>query len=90
MGGQFSKSLDALLEELAGLAGRRQRDRSIQPTKWLLKWRTQISLCVARDIGRCILNALPKDVRNYRCSNLRSVGFSTADVMDESGQSSIP
>ena len=86
--GRFSKSLDALLEELAGLAGRRQRDRGIQPTKWLLKWRTQISLCVALHIGRCILDALPKDVRNYRCSSSRSTVFIAADGMDES--SSIP
>ena len=86
--GRFSKSLDALLEDLAGLAGRRQRDRGIQPTKWLLKWRKQISLCVALHIGRGILDALPKDVRNYRCSRSRSTIFTTADGMDE--DSSIP
>ena len=79
--GRFSKSLDALLEELAGLAGRRQRDRGVQPTKWLLKWRTQISLCVAVHIGRCILDALPNDVRNYRHQHL-SVPFSEADSWD--------
>ena len=81
--GRFSRSLDALLEDLAGLAGRRQRDRGIQPTKWLLKWRTQISLCVALHIGRCILDALPKNVRNYRCSSLRSTVFTAADATDD-------
>ena len=65
----------------AGLAGRRQRDRGVQPTKWLLKWRTQISLCVAVHIGRCILDALPNDVRNYRHQHL-SVPFSGADSWD--------
>ena len=79
--GRFSKSLDALLEELAGLAGRRLRDRGVQPTKWLLKWRTQMSLCVALHIGRCILDALPNDVRNYRHRSL-GVTFSAADSCD--------
>ena len=36
--GFLGKPLEALLEELAGLAGRRQRDKGMVPTKWLLKW----------------------------------------------------
>ena len=40
--GRFSETLDATLADLACLASRRQRDRGIQPTKWLDKWRAQI------------------------------------------------
>ena len=77
----MSKMFDAILAELAGLAGRRQRDRGMQPTKWLLKWRTQISLSVAMNVGRAILDALPNCDRNWRCGD---IAFSHADVLEAS------
>ena len=48
-----------MLEELAMLAGCRQRDRGLVPTRWFHKWMTQISLVVALHVGRAIRDAVP-------------------------------
>ena len=47
--GFLGTSLEALLEELVGLAGRKQRGRGMVPTKWLLKWRGNCSAFKPRD-----------------------------------------
>ena len=77
--GHTSRTLDAILVELAGLAGRRQRERGIQPTKWLQKWRTHISLVVAMHVGRAIVDALPSSERYWRCGG---VVYSVVDAFD--------
>ena len=77
--GHTSRTLDAILVELAGLAGRRQRGRGIQPTKWLQKWRTHVSLVVAMHLGRTIVDALPLSERYWRCGG---VIYSAADAFD--------
>ena len=59
--GYIGKSFEGLLEELQGLAGRRQRDKGMVPTKWLLKWRTQLSLAVVLHTSRAIIGAIPKE-----------------------------
>ena len=81
-GGYTSKTLDALLEELAGLAARRQRQRGVLPTRWLVKWRTQLSMAVARCIRRAIVESLPKVDRYWRFAGVAE-HFSRADVFDE-------
>ena len=64
--GYMGKHLTSLLRELAGLASRRHRERGIQPTRWLQKWRTQISMSIALHIGRAIIDAIPKSDRYSR------------------------
>ena len=79
------------MEELAGLARRRQRERSMALTKWLLTWRTQLSLAVALHTSRAILDALPKNRCDHKMFVGRStsyrfgdeVGFNDASEMDE-------
>ena len=61
--GFFGKSLDELLNTLAGLASRRQRDRGLVPTRWSPRWRTLISVHNALNIGRSLLEALPSDAK---------------------------
>ena len=60
----------------------------MQPRKWLLKWRTQISLSIAMHVGRAILDSLPNSDRNWRCGD---ICFSHADVLETSiGDRSSP
>ena len=61
--GRISLSFEALLRDLAALASRRQRERGMQPTKWIAKWQTQLSLSVTIHVGRCLLDALPNDIQ---------------------------
>ena len=58
-------NLDHLLADLAVLAAQRQRDRGCHPTRWLAKWRTQISLQLATTIGKALLAAVPANVRPW-------------------------
>ena len=64
--GHIGSEFDALLGDFAGLAGKKQRDRGIVPTKWLLKWRTHISIALALHVGRSILDAIPDFDRHRR------------------------
>ena len=61
--GHVDAKLDGLLADLAVLASQRQIDRGVQPTKWLSRWRTQISLQLAMSISKAILMAVPSHVR---------------------------
>ena len=42
--GRLDPLLDAVLGELAMLVGRKQIDRGLVPTNWLIKRRTQLSI----------------------------------------------
>ena len=59
--GRLGGVLDNLLLELHGLAQRRQRDRGISPTNWLLRWRTLISVHLAMGAGRAIFDSVSKE-----------------------------
>ena len=85
--GHTSRTFDDILIELAGLAGRRQRERGIQPTKWVQKWRTHISVVVAMYVGRAIFDALPAPEQHWRCLG---VAYSAADVLDVEETASSP
>ena len=61
--GYMDSRLDALLADLAVLAAGRQRERGLKPTRWLSRWRTQISVQMALHISRSILDAMPGHVR---------------------------
>ena len=60
--GFIDPGLDNLLAELAVLASRRQRDRGLVPTRWLSKWRTQISSQLALHVSKALLMSLPSGV----------------------------
>ena len=88
--GYVGKSFDGLLDELQGLAGRRQRDKGMVPTKWLLKWRTQLSLAVALHTSRAILDAIPREACDRREPLWRDAFNSVAgDGMVESASSPL-
>ena len=53
----------ALLEELAVLATQRQKDRGLAPMRWKRRWLTMISVGLALDAGKAILNAMPAHSR---------------------------
>jgi hypothetical protein len=57
--GFIDPKVEALFEELAVLAARRQCDRGLQPTKWRSRWLTLISVGLALDAGKAILAAIP-------------------------------
>ena len=57
--GRHGADLVALLEQLADLARQRDIAFGLPPTRWLRKWRAQLSLAVARMIGRAIQSACP-------------------------------
>ena len=81
--GRTSESFDSLLKNLAILVSRRQRERGVQPTKWLSKWQTQLSIVVAIHIGRALFDALSHDKkRDFFTCHSRSTHFNGADVMD--------
>ena len=79
--GHMGKHLTGLLGDLAGLASRRQRERGVQPTRWLQKWRTQISMSIALHIGRAIIDAIPKSDRYSRLF-VPGAAFGGGDVVD--------
>ena len=59
--GRFGEELTALLDQLADLARQRDLQHGLPPTKWLRKWRAQLSLVAARLVGRAIQQACPPD-----------------------------
>ena len=61
--GHVHGDLHALLADLGVLAAQRQRDRGVQPTRWLARWRTQLSIQLALQVSKAILNAYPAHVR---------------------------
>ena len=73
--------MTGLLGESVGLGSRRQRERGVQPTRWLQKWRTQISMSIALHIGRAIIDAIPKSDR-YSRMVVPGVVFGGGDVID--------
>ena len=80
--GRTSESFDSLLKDLAVLASRRQRERGMQPTKWLIKWQTQLSMNVAIHIGRALFDALSHDrKRDYFTRQSLSTHFDGADIL---------
>ena len=83
--GWISPSFEAFLRELATLASRRQRERGMQPTKWLSKWQTQLSLTVALNVGRCLLDAVPSGMQRDLIFG-RAWPYCGADAMDECGE----
>ena len=56
--GRLGSVMDGLLLELHGLAQRRQRERGINPTNWLLRWRTSLSVHLAINAGRAIYGSV--------------------------------
>ena len=67
--GKHSPHLASLLEHLAGLARNRERQMGLPPTRWLRKWRSQLSSVLAHMTGRAICQAAqsPQDVCGARC-----------------------
>ena len=59
--GRHGEDLGALLEQLADLARQRDLAFGLAPTRWLRKWRAQLSLVAARMVGRAIQKACPPD-----------------------------
>ena len=59
--GRFGEELTALLDQLADLARQRDLQHGLPPTKWLRKWRVQLSLVTARLVGRAVQQARPPD-----------------------------
>ena len=57
--GYADSRVEALLEELAALASQRQRDRGLLPSRWRARWRTQLSVGLAMDIGKASVAAIP-------------------------------
>ena len=66
--GKHSPQLAGLLEHLADLACTRERQMGLPPTRWLHKWRAQLSSVVAHMTGRAICEAAPSpaDVCGFR------------------------
>ena len=59
--GRLGEECTELLDQLADLARQRDRRHGLPPTKWLHKWRAQLSLVTARLVGRAIQQACPPD-----------------------------
>ena len=57
--GRHGAGLTALLEQLADLARERERAFGLPPTRWLRRWRAQLSCTVAKLVGRSIQTACP-------------------------------
>ena len=75
VGGKFvtacAADFDDLLAELAVLAAQRQRDRGQHPTRWLARWRTQISNQIAASMGKALLAAVPQHARPCSVARMR-------------------
>ena len=61
--GHIHADLDAFLGELSVLASQKQRDVGQNPTRWLSKWRTEISLQLAISVGEALVAAVPPNTR---------------------------
>ena len=75
--GRIDGRLDRLLAELAVLASQQQKDRGLLPTRWLVKWRTLISINLAMFASSAILHAVPthsKPCGPLRCVEVRGPG----------------
>ena len=59
--GRHGEDLIGLLEQLADLARQRDLAFGLAPTRWLRKWRAQLSLVTARMVGRAVQKACPPD-----------------------------
>ena len=57
--GRHGEGLFSLLESLADSARKRDRDFGYPPTRWLKRWRVQLSCVLARLVGRAIMQACP-------------------------------
>ena len=57
--GRHGAGLEKLLEYLADLARQRERAFGLAPTRWLKKWRCQLSSLTAHFVGRAIQQACP-------------------------------
>ena len=56
---------DNLLGELAVLASNKQRDMGQHPSRWLARWRTEVSLSIAVSVGKALLAAVPPHARPF-------------------------
>ena len=81
--GFCGEALDGLLRESAVLATRCQVEKRVTPTKWLLKWQTNLSIAVALHIGRSLVDAFPMPERYVMTTRSRRVAFDGSDVLDE-------
>ena len=57
--GCHGEELCSLLEQLADLARQREFAFGLPPTRWLRRWRAQLSLATAHMVGRAIQSAYP-------------------------------
>ena len=57
--GRHGEGLQRLLEHLADLARVRERQQGLAPTRWLKRWRAQLSNVTARLVGRAVQSACP-------------------------------
>ena len=86
--GSIGSTFEGLLRDLAVLASRRQRERGMHPTNWYLKWTLQLSLCVALNVGKALLEALPSAERYVLCRRHGSydgIGDASSPPQTESG-----
>ena len=61
--GYIHENLDNFLGDLAVLASQRQRNMGQHPTRWLSKWRTEISIQIAMSVGKSLVAAVPPHTR---------------------------
>ena len=61
--GYIHSDLDHFLGELAVLASQKQRDKGQHPTRWLSKWRAEISIQIAVSVGKSLVAAVPPGMR---------------------------
>ena len=57
--GRHGAGLTALLNDLADLARQRERSFGLAPTRWLKRWRAQLSSMAAHLVGRAVRSAPP-------------------------------
>ena len=62
--GRLGDDIENILVDLHGLAQRRQRDRGVSPTNWILRWRTLLSIRTAMITGRAIFDSVSIQDRN--------------------------
>ena len=56
--GRLGKDFEALLNDLAAAANHKQRSRGLPKTRWLHKWKSSLSLVLARGTARSVSEAL--------------------------------
>ena len=69
--GRHSPDLAYLLEHLADLARTREKQMGLPPTRWLRKWRAQLSSILAHMVGRAICEAAETPADACGCRTLR-------------------